>query len=210
MSTVEVIDAHRLTDERGWDLLGVRLFWTDDHSNFAGVYVDGPMRGRVCFIEVGAVNLAPEFRCVYDFATNLTWAIDNRHDWRHIRRVYHANNDAKLPSGMSEIDTINGAPWLPDLVAVEQLRGLLHRCDDGALRTQYKYCLMALVPADEAHTLLEFTMDEDALVQAFSCRVIAERRYTGAVNRLLELTESSIQAVRQAALQALSVIERPD
>ncbi len=39
----EVIDIHHIARREGWADVGVRVFWTDDNSNYAGLYLTGPL-----------------------------------------------------------------------------------------------------------------------------------------------------------------------
>lgn len=45
----------------------VRFFWTDDQSNYLGVYVAGPLLGAVCLLHHEVPNSSPRFRDVMDF-----------------------------------------------------------------------------------------------------------------------------------------------
>src|SRR5947209_13662438 len=48
----------------GWD---IRLFWTNDESDYAGMYVAGPLLGRVCVLSHEEEDLTPRWRSVHAF-----------------------------------------------------------------------------------------------------------------------------------------------
>ena len=46
----EVRELNTLMQEREVAKLGIRLFWTDDNSNYAGLYVEPPLTGYICIL----------------------------------------------------------------------------------------------------------------------------------------------------------------
>jgi len=73
MSLEEVTDFHQVVLEYGWDLWGLRVFWTDDNSNYAGLYITGPLAGKVCWIDHGEIDPTPVYASVRSFLCVLSW-----------------------------------------------------------------------------------------------------------------------------------------
>src|SRR5262245_62325106 len=46
MSTDEAADEHAVLESCRVNILGRRCFWSDDESNYAALYVEGPLAGR--------------------------------------------------------------------------------------------------------------------------------------------------------------------
>ena len=71
MPVSEVIETHHFVKEFGWASQGLRLFWYDGNSNYAGLYVAGALEGRVCFIDHEEPDLAPVYRTLHRFLDTL-------------------------------------------------------------------------------------------------------------------------------------------
>jgi len=196
MPTREVIDFHHVgTIPMGWADQGFRVFYTDDNSNYAGLFVNRPIAGRVSIIEHDEPNFAPRFRNHFQFEMALLYSVESDVDWDDIKYNYPA------PASISQEDAES------DLRAVEGLRPLFDNAIDDFWRAQYAYSIMALLPADRAAMLLDFTYDDDFYISEYACNALGQRRYAPAVNRLRELLELSIPNVPSAARRALRLIE---
>jgi hypothetical protein len=70
----EVARDQKVLESIAWNerVKGRLLFlWTDDQSNYAAVYADGPAKGKVCVIDHGSPTAAPRFGSVASFYRSL-------------------------------------------------------------------------------------------------------------------------------------------
>ncbi len=49
----------------------IAWLWTDDNSNYAGIYVDGPLEAWICVFDREEPMLAPAFRSTESFLSRL-------------------------------------------------------------------------------------------------------------------------------------------
>src|SRR5690349_5121296 len=75
MSLDEALDFYRAVRSFGWNGLGLRAFWTDDNSNYAGLYVAGPLLDKVCFVDHEDYDISPVYRSLTSFLATLLAAI---------------------------------------------------------------------------------------------------------------------------------------
>jgi hypothetical protein len=67
MSTQEAADEHAILETCRVSTAGRRCFWTDDESDYAALYVEGPLAGRVCLIWHDDPDVSPVYRSVMSF-----------------------------------------------------------------------------------------------------------------------------------------------
>ncbi len=67
LSIEETLEFYEAT--RTWpDDFGIRYFWYDENSNYAGVYLQGPLTGRVCLLAHDSdIDQTPRWRSVRGF-----------------------------------------------------------------------------------------------------------------------------------------------
>lgn len=175
MSLEEVIDFHKVVLEYGWDLWGLRIFWTDDNSNYAGLYITGPLEGKVCWIDHGEIDPTPVYASVHSFLRTQLESLPKEIDWDEFPRDY----PALQPS--SDLERI-----AQDKQIIETLRTLYESSEEDE-RIYNAYCIMALTPYEQIDTLLDFTYDADSEIQARVCDILGQRRYEPALDRIAEI-----------------------
>jgi len=194
LSLEEVVDFHKVVRDYGWVDLGVRVFWTDDNSNYAGLYVSGPLIGKVCVIDHEEPDLSPAYASLPSFLTTLLAVIPEEVEWYDLPQDYPAVGPASDPQAMA-------ADWQ----LVQSLQSLYEASQDEE-RMYYAYCRMALTPFEHTNTLLPFTYDEDMYVQARACEILGLRRYEPATGRLTEVVQHGMHNGRWVAIHALGRI----
>lgn len=198
MPVDEVIDTHGFVKEFGWASQGLRLFWSDDNSNYAGLYVAGPMEGRVCFINHEEQDLSPVYRSLLSFLDTLLVGIEAEADWYEFPRDYPA------------LEPLTPEDAAADWTAAQMLRPLFEAAEDDQKRINYAHCIMALTPPAHTDTLTAYTVDADFYIQERACEILGKRKYEPAIGRLAEVAAMTIPNAPLLARQALAEIGTPE
>ncbi|WP_195576728.1 HEAT repeat domain-containing protein [Paenibacillus sp. 1001270B_150601_E10] len=166
--------------------LPISWLWTDDNSNYAGVYMDGPMKGMICYLNHEEPDYSPVFQ-----------SID-----RFLAAILQAGPDAY----MEELQTDYPGTLAGELEwgVVQQLTETVGQLDDEEARVQYLFALMSLTPANKLDTLLPYLDDEDMYVQERVCDIIGYYGYVPAKDKLKWIAEHGSLNGRSAAKRALS------
>jgi hypothetical protein len=97
MSPDEVIEDEAILRE-GAEMFGpspdARYVFTDDGSNWAGVYVQGPLTGRLTILNHDGPSVAPRFRSLDSFLDSLVQAGRDDLDWTDMRTDYPLTPDS--------------------------------------------------------------------------------------------------------------------
>ena len=194
----EVAMLHSFVEDFGWAARGLRVFWTDDNSNYAGLYVLGPLLGKVCFINHEETDLSPVYASLPSFLAVMASSQPEALDWYQFPREYPAAGPSKNPQAARQ-----------DWEIVQSFRPLYEAAEDEE-RTYYAFCMMALMPFEQTASLLAFTHDEYMYIQERACQILGLRRYEGAVERLAEVARAGKHNGRMAAIIALGKIGSPE
>jgi hypothetical protein len=195
MSLEEVIDFHAVVLEYGWDIWGLRVFWTDDSSNYAGLYITGPLAGKVCWIDHSEIDPTPVYASVRSFLRTQLETLSEEVDWEELPRDYPAPKPSSDPERIAQDEQI-----------LQTLRPLYAASEEDE-RIFHAYCIMALTPFEQIDALLAFTYDEDSEIQARVCDVLGQRRYEPAIERLAEIVlHGAYPNAPGAAIRALGSI----
>ncbi len=195
MPIAEAIDFHRIAQCEGWTESGVRVFWSDDNSNYAGFYVTGPLRGRLCYIDHEETDLSPVYRSLRSFLEAMLAAMDEGCDWPDLPTDYPAYRPTAKPEEAQH-----------DWAAAQALRPLLEGAEDDRERQYAAFCIMALAPFEQTEALLGFLWDDDMWVQERCCAILGRRKYDPAVPQLAEVAIRGGHNGRGAAIKALGAI----
>lgn len=123
--------------------------WTDDNSNYIALYVDGPLKYRICYLNHEETDNSPAFRSVGNFIRELEK--NAQQDWEDLNKDY--------PSLAAQADR-------EDLSIIQELVKQSERQQaDEDLRRQCLFSMMALIPQDLLPTILPFVEDEDPYVR---------------------------------------------
>lgn len=138
-----------------WEALrGIDVFqsilplWTDDHSNYVALYVEGPLKCRICYLNHDETDNSPAFRSTENFIRELEK--DDDQDWEDLNKDY--------PTMSTEAN-------LKDMSIIYELGKCAERKDvDEDLRRQYLFSLFALISQDLLTVIMPFAEDEDPYV----------------------------------------------
>lgn len=171
--------------------------WTDEQSNYIGLYYKGPLSYRICYLNHEETDVSPGFRNVDSFIQELEQQPDA--DWYELNKDYPAA-DSTQPT-TEELAA--------DLKSRDELLAIIEGVEiDDDQRCQYLYSLMALTPYSHLDTLLRYLDDEDMYVQERACEIFGHYQYTPAVEQLKIVAEHGLPNGKQAAKRALSRMEK--
>lgn len=169
--------------------------WADDNSNYIGLYYDGPLSYKVCYINHEETDISPGFRNVESFIRELEKNPD--YDWFDLRKDYPAECN------------INNEWIEDDLKSIDGINSILEDASiDDDQRCQYLLSIMALTPYQHLNMLLGYLDDEDMYVQERACEILGYHRYEPASEKLQEVLNHGTHNGKLAAKIALSKINK--
>ena len=159
----------------------VAWLWTDDNSNYVGIYTDGVLSGWLVKLNHEEPCLAPAYRSVENFVS---------------RALATAPGQALGESAALDVGSIptDVPAVVDDPVHVETDRQLAlffferyaSEADDD-LRRVYAMSSMCLTPVADTHSLIRFLGDDDMWTPEAAIRLLELRRFDGAVSELEQL-----------------------
>lgn len=169
--------------------------WTDDNSNYVGVYMLGPLTGKVCFIDHEEIDLSPVYPRVQTIIKALLES--PKSDWYELPRYY--------PCSKENTDKLQ---LKQDVQTINELKNLLKNDElNEAKRTQYLFSIMALTPRAQLHEILPLLDDSDMWVQERAAEILGFHRYVPASEKLNWVKEHGQHNGKLAAELALKRIE---
>jgi hypothetical protein len=164
---------------------GAALFWTDDNSNYAGVFLNAPLAPRIFLFDHEEPDPAPRFFGVRSFVEHLLAQADDL-----------LGNDLRdYP-----VTTNLGPTHAEDRrLALEFLRQ--HAAEPTNLRSAF--LALALLPPDETHLALPLLASPDMWVQEQTCRLLGVRRHHQAMPPLVDVARNGQHNGKIAAIIAL-------
>ncbi len=173
----------------------ILLLWTDDNSNYAGVFFQGDLAPRVAIIDHEETEDTPRFFSVESFEAARNAGIDQDQPWYEFLPDYPVTS-AEYP--MHDTDRELALKYLADY----------RRRPDKARHLAF-YALNLLPPGDTP-IVCEFLWSDDMWVQERVCAIIGHRRYAPATQDLHEMALRGSHNGRIAAILALKKIRSPD
>jgi len=195
LSLAEVGEIHEaLTENDDYELpLNGGLFWTDDNSNFAGVFLAGKLSGRVFFFDHEEPDETPLFWTIESFYRHL---LDHDGDWYDMPRDYPAVDDSSQnPRGEEDLQLAR------DFLTAYQAD------PDDPQSVRRAFFAMNLMPHGEVNELMPLLDAEDMWVQERAAGILGAHRYTEAIPHLFELAQSGTHNGRIASILALKDME---
>ncbi|MGA2851053.1 MAG: hypothetical protein ABSE46_18785 [Terracidiphilus sp.] len=160
----------------------VAWLWTDDNSNYCGVYTDGLLQGFLTVLDHEDQILTPAFRSVARFMEQvLVQATDGEDPAYDISQL-----DREIPELTSCADHLDKE----ELLATNLKRLYLDEADKG-LRRLYAICSICLTPFSSTSTVLSFLDDADWQIGPAAIRLLEIRRYVEAVELMETLARES-------------------
>lgn len=164
---------------------GACLFWTDDQSNYAGVFLSGPLVHRVFLLDHDDPELTPRF---FDVRSFTRYLLDHPEDV--IDRDGYDYPAIEVLGPTAAEDRRLGRDFL---------REHTERRQDQ--RTAF--LALALLPPEDTHLALPLLDSPDMWIQERACRLLGVRRHRAAIPRLVEVARSGLHNGRIAAIIAL-------
>lgn len=174
----------------------ILLLWTDDESNYIGVFYKGPLSYRICAVRHEETDISPMFCDLSSFL--MQWEQRPSAMWSEWRRDYPATLEYSVAEKQMQLD----------VECIIELQSRLQQMDiDDDLRCQWLYCIMALTPAQQLHTLYQYVQDEDMYVQERACEILGYHRDEQALEWLADVVRIGSPNGKTAAKQAIARIK---
>lgn len=174
----------------------VRFFWTDDNSNYVGVYVDGPLLGCVCLVSHSEPNSAPRFRDVPDYlqAVSARPEVD----------VFDSCEFATTYPVLSHDARHAEADWQK----AQAMYARVKDHNDG--ESQALASAMALTPYEQSEMLMRYLESPDFWVAERAVDILGARRYAPARDVIERLASQGLANAKTAAQLALKCWDNPE
>jgi hypothetical protein len=174
----------------------VTWFWTDDNSNYCGIYTDGPLTGWLTCLNHDEPMLTPAFRSVAAFLKRLLDSATG---------IEARSATCDLPTVPREIPALADDPrWIEqDRRLVSLFRELYAREDDEHLRRLHAFCAICLTPVADTEQVLSFFLDNDMWTPEAAVSLLEIRKYRGGVSELEKLATTGFANGDSAAMRQL-------
>ncbi|HWB08560.1 MAG TPA: hypothetical protein VG826_05025 [Pirellulales bacterium] len=197
MPIAEVIEIQRAMQGIAFPTVGEVLWlWTDDNSNYCGIYIDGLLSGWLCVLDHEEPMLTPAFRSVASFVRQL-WSETAREDGKH--------GACDIPRLLREIPQTAADPknrekdWELSRLFLQRYRG----SDDEDLRRLFAFCSICLTPLEDTERAKLFFTDPDTWTPEAAVRLLELRHWRGAVDELETLAREGTPNGDSAAMRLL-------
>lgn len=182
-------------------------FWAGSNGEFAAVYLEGPLTGRVYFWATDGRNDSVAYRSVDSFLETMDASVIAEKDWYEWPTDYYVD---------SEYFFIDEGTYKPaseaDIAAdVEARRQLQAEYTTATINDEfddfyYAFNIMGLTPMSETDSILPFLDVDDMWIPARAANILGQRRFEPAIAKLGEVARRGTNNGRTAALQALGRI----
>jgi hypothetical protein len=174
----------------------VSWLWTDDNSNYCGIYTDGPMRGWLCIFDHEEPMLTPAFRSTMSFLSSLL-AEALRKDIRGIA--------CDIPYLPREIPQTIADP--ANLDVDRQLVLAFRKCFAAELNEDmqrlFAMCAICMTPVEDTPDVMTFLSEEDMWIPESAIRLMELRRWLGGVEQVEQLAREGYPNGDSAAMRLL-------
>lgn len=161
---------------------------TDNNSNYIGLYIDGILKEKVCYLNHEENSLEPKFKSI----TNLVDAIiANPKCW----------DLEELPETAFDYPNVNHS----DLDNDKIIEGLIDEYDsaiDNDITIQRAFCIMALTSVDKLETIYHFLDNDDMYIQERAIEIFGFHRCKFAREKIKELQNTAKHNGKTAAVIA--------
>jgi hypothetical protein len=176
------------------------ILWlfTDDHSNYYGLYTQGPCAGFGARIQHDDWDLSPSHRDATELLEALIGALerDRFADVHDVPRTFPRTR----PSPAHEADELDRAL---------EFRALMEATDEELERAAAAGCFLALLPFDQTERAVELFDDPDMVVQERAAALLGSRRWIRGVPALERLAREAQGAGASQAMRVLADLNTP-
>ncbi len=174
----------------------IAWFWTDDSSNYADIYLDGPLADWVCVFDHEEPILTPAFRSVESFMLHLLAGTQSNSG---------ESRFCDLPSrrcGYSKAAP-DGTRAEQDWVLSEIFRKNWRDDPDEELSRRFAMCGICLIPFERTGEAIIFPGADDMWIPEAAVRLIEIRRWHGNVEQIQRLVCDGRPNGESAAMRLL-------
>lgn len=172
----------------------ILILWSDDHSNYGGVYFRGRLAPRVVLIDHEEPELTPHYFSVESFvAARRNGAADGL-SWYELPTDYPVLSATQYPLLESDRE-----------LALEYLEAF--RQDPESIESAFH--ALNLLPPHDFHLIRELVWAEDMWIQERACEIIGRRNYEQAIDDLYQVALRGGHNGRVAAILALKRMSHP-
>lgn len=179
---------------------GARAFVTDDHGNYAFVYLTGPLQGKMGLNDHDEPSAEPVFRSVPSFLMHLM-ASGNRSmawDFRGMSRDYPALVDRHTPAELDSDRALAAHYFQVWAGSVDEDERMAAACT-----------AMTLLPHQDSNQIIPFALDADMRLAVDACGQLGWREWAPAIPTLHQVALDGLPNARNAAGIALGMIPVP-
>ncbi len=175
--------------------------WSDHNSNYCCVYTRGPLEGFVAILDHEEPMLAPAFRSIASFMSQLLsdGPKTGQEDQGGGQVAYDIPSLSRcIPELSADLDSFD-----QDSLLAKLFEQLYSGEQDVRLRRLFAFCSICLTPFGNTADIFPFMDDEDMWIAESAVRLVDVRRYSGAVERLETLAHQGGHNSSMAALNCL-------
>jgi hypothetical protein len=170
-------------------------FWTDDDSNYAGVFASGPLSGRVFIIDHEETSSEPCWRSVESFYDALLDARDAGLDWSELVTDYPREPTDESPG---------------DDALASSLFTLHHAQPDSPAGQRAAHQALALSSATHADQVMSLLRSADMWIQERAVQILGHWRWDPATAAIIDVVRNGQHNGRTAGILALKRIGTHD
>lgn len=167
--------------------------FTDNNSNYVGIYHQGPLRNKVCNLDHEDMNFSPIFHNIASFIASIENEPDK--DWHELVLEYPTLALEK-PEFSQDADKV--------IKEIDEL--ITNAVIDKRLMRQLIFAQITLIPYVRTDEVYEYLASEDMFIQEKAVELLRKRKYAPAVYQLFEIAKTGMQNGKIAAIIALKEI----
>ncbi|MCP1311924.1 hypothetical protein [Paenibacillus tyrfis] len=171
---------------------GICPLLTDDQSNYIGLYTDGPLRDKICYLNHEETDLSPGFRHMERFIAKSLQTPGA--EWDQLERDYPVVSDRDEQHAHSVLD-LNVVQEIDRLLLQEEL-------DEDCMQ-QLIFSKLTIMPYAESAQICRYLTSDDMFIQEKAVILLRKRNYTAAARALFEVAQNGMHNGRMAAIFAL-------
>ena len=164
------------------------LCWSDDNSNYAGIFLGGPLQGFLFFLDHEDVDSSPQYSSIASFYSQMLEA--GTSGWYEMVREF-----PRLSSGLRDDEELSLARqyrerwWLADTDS------------DNYFTMALRF--LALLPPGSTAEAKELLLSENMWVQDAACNLLGRRQFLASISELAEVARRGTHNGKLGALRAL-------
>jgi hypothetical protein len=175
--------------------------WTDDNSNYAGVFIEGLLEGFVTVFDHDEPVVAPRFFSVSSFLEALLAEDEEALDLPSLRcELPVVSDEGAERERLGALATELLARWRRAPSSEEEP-------GDEDRRRGWGLAALSLLPMADTHLAVELLRDPDMWTPESAARLLGSRGYVAAIPELERLAVEGAPNGDSAAMQALAVFD---